>query len=199
MKNLEKLKKIIHQYEYPIKTFEYFILIVITLSLCLPYISLIDTYSHEKAHVKAFQKYGVNTSYEPNVLKQIPNFYNNFKRGPHFVGLTKLASEEDIKNYKNLPNEALLEINLSGILSDLWHIIYLFFILMMVNIVYFIIPPKYIKKKKMRHIIILFIWFFNALLVSAGIVLILSTIQNLSVVSGLNSDLKILLAYWKCI
>jgi hypothetical protein len=94
------------------KVFSVASFLFVTIFFILPYLIQISTYFHEKGHQDALSKYGIESSYEVNLLETIPNFYNpNVNK----LGVTKF----DLGEYNKLDKMKRAEINLAGIISDL--------------------------------------------------------------------------------
>lgn len=84
----------------------------ITIFFVLPYLIQISTYLHEKAHMNALAKFGIESSYDINLIETIPNFFN--------PRVTKLGvTRFDLEDYKKLDKYQKAEINIGGIVSDL--------------------------------------------------------------------------------
>ena len=57
------------------KVFSVASFLFITIFFILPYLVQVSTYFHERGHQKALDKYGIENSYQVNLLDTIHNFY----------------------------------------------------------------------------------------------------------------------------
>jgi hypothetical protein len=102
----------------------------ITIFFILPYLVQISTFFHEKAHIAALSKFGVESSYKLNLLETIPNFYNpNVDK----LGVTRF----NLEKYQGLEKFQKAQINISGIVSDLRFLFLIGIYLSLVNIYVF--------------------------------------------------------------
>jgi len=99
----------------------------ITIFFILPYLVQISTYYHEKAHQSALDKYGIENSYQLNLLETIPNFYNP---AVSKLGVTRF----DLDKYKKLDKFQKADINIAGIVSDLRFLFLIAIYLTMANV-----------------------------------------------------------------
>lgn len=99
----------------------------ITIFFILPYLVQISTYFHEKGHQAMLGKYGIESSYQLNLLETIPNFYN-----PQVskLGVTRF----DLDKYKKLDKFQKADINVAGIVSDLRFLFLIAIYLAMANV-----------------------------------------------------------------
>lgn len=143
----------------------------ITIFFILPYEVQISTYLHEKAHQKALTKYGVENSYNLNLLETIHNFYNsNVKK----LGVTRF----DIDAYMKLDKYERAEIHVAGIVSDL-RLLFLIAIYMTFMNVYIFYKIRVRKEYNLNWVLainwILFMWL---------LALIQITVSNVTYFSG---------------
>jgi len=143
----------------------------VTIFFVLPYLVQTSTYFHEKGHQKALDRYGVENSYNVNLLETIHNFYNpNVKK----LGVTKF----DIDEYYKLGKFQRAKINIAGIISDLRFLFLISVFLASVN-VYMFYKIRFRKEYDLVWVLavnwILFMWL---------LALVQITISNLSFSSG---------------
>ena len=81
----------------------------------------------EKGHQQALARYGVESSYQLNLLETIPNFYN-----PQVskLGVTRFNLDE----YKKLDKIQRTDVNVAGIVSDLRFLFLIAIYLAMANV-----------------------------------------------------------------
>lgn len=143
----------------------------VTIFLVLPYLIQISTFFHEKGHQNTLTKYGIKNSYQLNLLKTIPNFFNPKENK---LGVTKF----DLEAYKALDKYKRTEINIAGIISDLRFLFLIGFYLALVNI-YLFYKVKYKKQYNLNWILavnwILFMWL---------LALVQITVANITYASG---------------
>ncbi|MBI2176057.1 hypothetical protein HYU40_01750 [Candidatus Woesearchaeota archaeon] len=96
-----------------------FFAFLIGLLVLLPYITLINTDLHEKAHLKFYQKHNICGTYSANYLTAIPDFYVKAFKGPTALGTATFCNNISKENYLSLDSSAKKEINLAGINSDI--------------------------------------------------------------------------------
>jgi hypothetical protein len=154
-----------------IKVFYVASFLFITVFFILPYLVQISTYFHEKSHQKILDKYGVENSYDLNLLNTIHNFYNS---NVQKLGVTRF----DLESYNELDKYRKAEVNIAGVISDLRFLFLISIYLIFVNIYMF----YKIKIKKNYDLVwtlavnwILFMWL---------IALVQITISNLTFSSG---------------
>ena len=99
----------------------------ITIFFILPYLIQVSTYFHEKGHQNSLTKYGIESSYNVNLLETIPNFFNPSVAK---LGVTRF----DLESYKKLDKSQKAEINIAGIVSDLRFLFLIGVYLSLVNI-----------------------------------------------------------------
>ena len=109
------------------KVFSVASFLFITIFFVLPYLVQVSTYFHERGHQKFLDKYGVENSYQINLLETVPNFFNP---NVHKLGVTKF----DLNAYKELDKYQRIEINIAGIVSDLRFLFLIGIYLAFVNI-----------------------------------------------------------------
>lgn len=109
------------------KVFSVASFLFITIFFILPYLVQVSTYFHEKAHVAALNKYGVENLYKVNLLETIPNFFNPRVEK---LGVTMF----NLAQYRRLEPVQRLEINIAGIISDLRFLFLIGIYLTFVNI-----------------------------------------------------------------
>jgi hypothetical protein len=170
------------------------ILLISSVFLILPYLSLISTWGHEEAHVVAFAKYGIESSYTPDIIGQIPNFYGPLSKRISVYGTTYVNSTL----YSQLNNSARAEVNMAGTSSDLNFlngIICLLFFINLIPLLLEILKGKINVKNKLP---ILATIYWIDFLVIAWMISIVGNIQSNLFVS--NADLSQLLSLWcsKC-
>ena len=102
----------------------------VTIFFVLPYLIQVSTYFHEKGHQNALSKYGVENTYQFNLLDTIPNFFNPRVQK---LGVTRF----DLQAYEKLDKYKRAEINVSGIVSDLRFLFLIAIYLTFVNIYLF--------------------------------------------------------------
>lgn len=137
-----------------LKVFNVAAFLFVSIFFVLPYLVQVSTYFHEKAHQKFLDKYGVNNSYQLNLIETIPNFFNPKSEK---LGVTKF----DLNEYKKLSDSQKTEINLAGIVSDLRFLFLVGIYLSLVN-VYIFYKIKFDKSSNLAWILainwILFMW-----------------------------------------
>ena len=102
----------------------------ITIFFILPYLVQITTYFHERGHMKAFDKHGVENEYHVNLIETIPNF---FSPKSDKLGVTKFS----LTQYYTLDKYQRTEIHIAGIISDLRFLFLIAIYLTFVNIYLF--------------------------------------------------------------
>ena len=143
----------------------------ITIFFVLPYLVQVSTYFHEKGHQNVLSKYGVENTYQLNLLDTIPNFFNpNVQK----LGVTRF----DLNAYKALDKYQRTEVNIAGIVSDLRFLFLIAIYLTFVNI--YLFYKVRIKKD------INFIWVLgvNWILFMWLLALIQITVSNITYSSG---------------
>ncbi len=153
------------------KVFSVASFLFITIFFVLPYLIQISTYFHEKGHQKTLDKYGIENSYQINLLETIPNFFNpNVDK----LGVTRF----DLGAYKQLDKYKRTEINIAGIVSDLRFLFLAGIYLTFVN-VYLFYKVKIKKQYDLAWVLavnwILFMWL---------LALIQITVANITYSSG---------------
>jgi len=143
----------------------------ITIFFVLPYLIQISTFFHERGHQKMLDKYGVENSYQINLLETIPNFYNP---RVNKLGVTKF----DLTAYKSLTNKQRADINIAGVISDLRFLFLIGVYLAFVNVYTF----YKIKIKKEYDLI--WILAINWILFMWLLALVQITTSNLTYSSG---------------
>jgi hypothetical protein len=143
----------------------------ITIFFVLPYLVQISTFFHEKAHISALDKYGIESSYRLNLLETIPNFYN--------PKVTKLGvTRFNLEDYKRLAPFDKANINIAGIVSDLRFLFLIGIYLTLVNI-YVFYKVKFKGEYDLTWVLatnwILFMWL---------LALIQITVSNITYSSG---------------
>jgi hypothetical protein len=155
------------------------IFLFISIVFILPYLIQTSTYFHEKAHVGALQKYGVNSDYSVDWLRTIPNF---FSPSVEKLGVTSF----NVADYKLLDKYQRTDVNISGVISDL-KFLFLIGIYLSMSIVYIYYKVRYKKNYDLYLILaldwILFMWL---------LALIQITVANLT---SLNGDVYHLVRY----
>ena len=143
----------------------------ITIFFILPYLVQVSVYFHERAHMKALDKHGVESSYSFNLLETIPNFFypKNSK-----LGVTKFNLEQ----YNKLDKSQRAEIHISGITSDLKFLFLIGIYLSFIN-VYF-----YYKIKIKQEPNLVWALAINWILFMWVIALIQITLSNITHSSG---------------
>jgi len=109
------------------KVFSVAAFLFVTIFFILPYLVQISTYFHEKGHQQVLTKYGVQSSYQVNLLETIPNFYNP---QVNKLGVTKF----DLDAYNKLDKFQKADINVAGIVSDLRFLFLIAIYLAMANV-----------------------------------------------------------------
>lgn len=143
----------------------------VTIFFILPYLVQISTYFHERGHLKALERYGIEGTYEMNLLETIPNFF--------YPSRTKLgATTFDMDKYLELSKVQRTELHIAGIVSDLRFLFLIAIYLSLMNIYLF-------YKSRVKHEInfmwvlaidwILFMWL---------IALVQITVANITHFSG---------------
>jgi hypothetical protein len=102
----------------------------ITIFFILPYLVQVSTFFHEKSHQKALTKYGIENSYNFNLLETIPNFFNPRVQK---LGVTRF----DLGAYESLDKYSRTDINIAGIISDLRFLFLIAIYLSFVNVYLF--------------------------------------------------------------
>ena len=143
----------------------------ITIFFVLPYLIQISTYFHEKGHQRALDRYGVENTYQFNLLDTIPNFFNpKIKK----LGVTRF----DLDAYKALDNYKRTDVNIAGIVSDLRFLFLIGVYLSLVN-VYLFYKIRFKKEYDLKWVLavdwILFMWL---------LALIQITVSNITFSSG---------------
>src|SRR3989344_393250 len=80
--------------------FAFLLFLVITMVVLLPYLSLLGTIFHERAHINAAAKYGIKMTYEPDILLHIPHFFQSLK--PWASGKSAFATDYDKEKFLSL-------------------------------------------------------------------------------------------------
>ena len=151
---MEKIleKRIMNENLWKIFTIAAFLFI--TIFFILPYLVQISTYFHERAHQKALTSYGIENSYQLNLLETIPNFFNPQVQK---LGVTRFMLED----YKQLDKYQRTDINIAGIVSDLRFLFLIGIYLSLVN-VYLFYKIRFKKEYDLKWILaidwILFMW-----------------------------------------
>jgi len=143
----------------------------ITIFFILPYLVQISTYFHEKAHRDVLEEFGIQSSYEIDLLSTIPNFFN--------PQVTKLGvTRFNLEDYKKLSAYNKARVNLGGIISDLRFLFLIGIYLTLVN-VYTFYKVKIKKDYDLTWVLavnwILFMWL---------LALVQITVSNISYGSG---------------
>ena len=99
----------------------------VTIFFILPYLVQISTYFHEKGHQQMLTKYGINNSYQLNLLETVPNFYNP---KVNKLGVTRFNPDA----YNKLDKFQKADINVAGIVSDLRFLFLIAVYLAMANV-----------------------------------------------------------------
>jgi hypothetical protein len=143
----------------------------ITIFFILPYLVQISTYFHERGHQKMLDAYGIENSYQLNLLETIPNFFNPKVQK---LGVTRF----DLERYKKLDKNARTEINIAGIVSDLRFLFLIGIYLSFANI-YVFYKIRFRKNYNLTWVLamnwILFMWL---------VALIQITVSNITFSSG---------------
>lgn len=147
------------------------VFLAISIIVVLPYLVQVSTFFHERGHITALQKYGVETSYSLNLLETIPNFFN--------PRVTKLGiTQFNLDQYNQLNKYQRAEINLGGVVSDLRFLFLIGVYLSFVNI-YTFYKIRFRKNYNLTWILavnwILFMWL---------LALIQITVSNITYSSG---------------
>ena len=95
---------------------KFFIFLGVVLIFKVPYLTLITTYFHEKAHIKAAAKYGVDLVYKPDIILRIPHVIS---QKVHPDGISNFKTENDKEKFYLLDVVAKREISIAGIGSDI--------------------------------------------------------------------------------
>ena len=126
----------------------------ITIFFILPYLIQISTYFHEHGHMDALAKYGIQSSYDFNLIETIPNFFN-----PTVAKLG--ATQFNMDDYLKLDKYQRTDVNIAGIVSDLRFLFLISVYLALVN-VYAFYKIKFKKDYNLTWILainwILFMW-----------------------------------------
>ena len=143
----------------------------ITIFFILPYLIQVSTYFHERGHVKALERYGVEASYRINLLETIPNFFNpNVNK----LGVTRF----NLVAYENLDKYQRTNVNIAGIISDLRFLFLVAIYLSMAN-VYVFYKVRYKNDYDLTWVLavnwILFMWL---------LALVQITVSNITYSSG---------------
>ncbi len=143
----------------------------VTIFFVLPYLVQVSTYFHERGHQKVLDKYGIENTYNFNLLETIPNFFN-----PKVVklGVTRF----DLQAYKELDKYKRTEINIAGIVSDLRFLFLIGIYLTFINVYLFY---RIRVKKEVNLALILGI---NWILFMWLLALIQITVSNITFSSG---------------
>lgn len=88
------------------------VFLFVSILFILPYLVQTSTYFHERGHIRALGKYGIESEYSFSLLETIPNFWNPKTEK---LGVTKF----NFNKYQNLGAYQKTEVNLAGIVSDL--------------------------------------------------------------------------------
>jgi hypothetical protein len=143
----------------------------ITIFFLLPYLIQVSTHFHEKGHQNALDKYGIENTYQFNLLDTIPNFFNPKVQK---LGVTRF----DLEDYKQLDKYKRTDINIAGIISDLRFLFLIGVYLSLVN-VYLFYKIRFKKEYDLKWVLavdwILFMWL---------IALIQITVSNITYSSG---------------
>ena len=143
----------------------------ITIFFVLPYLIQISTYFHEKGHQRVLDKYGVENTYQFNLLDTIPNFFN--------PKVTKLGvTRFDLDAYKALDKYKRTEVNIAGIVSDLRFLFLIAIYLTFVNIYLFY------KVRIKRELSFAWVLGVNWILFMWLLALIQITVSNITYSSG---------------
>ncbi|MBS3103023.1 hypothetical protein J4458_06300 [Candidatus Woesearchaeota archaeon] len=117
--------------------FAFLLFLVITMVVLLPYLSLLGTIFHERAHINAAAKYGIKMTYEPDILLHIPHFFQSLK--PWASGKSAFATDYDKEKFLSLDVGEKREIVLAGIGSDIVFMMMTTFILfILIGLILFI-------------------------------------------------------------
>ena len=143
----------------------------VTIFFVLPYLIQVSTYFHEKGHQRALDEYGIDNSYQFNLLETIPNFFNPRVKK---LGVTRF----DLDAYLNLGKNERTKVNIAGIVSDLRFLFLIAIYLTFVNLYLFY---KIRVKKEINLSIVLGI---NWVLFMWLLALIQITVSNITYSSG---------------
>jgi hypothetical protein len=147
------------------------IFLFVSIFLILPYMVYFSTYMHERAHYKMLTVYGIDAGISIDILHVIPNF---FSTKTEKLGVTTFNLEE----YKTLDAEQRTDVNVAGIVSDLWVLFFIAFYLGLTN-VYFFYKIRFTKNVDLAWILAV-----NWLLIMWLIALMQITIANVTHSSG---------------
>tara|TARA_Y100000310_G_scaffold94756_1_gene92496 strand:+ start:4274 stop:4795 length:522 start_codon:yes stop_codon:yes gene_type:complete len=153
------------------KVFSVASFLFITIFFILPYLVQASTYFHEKGHQRALDEYGIDNSYQFNLLETIPNFFNPRVKK---LGVTRF----DLDAYLNLGKNERTKVNIAGIVSDLRFLFLIAIYLTFVNLYLFY---KIRVKKEINLSIVLGI---NWVLFMWLLALIQITVSNITYSSG---------------
>jgi hypothetical protein len=143
----------------------------ITIFFILPYLIQISTFFHEKGHQRALDRYGIESSYNINLLETIPNFFNpNVNK----LGVTRFSLEK----YKELEKFQRTEVNIAGIISDLRFLFLIGVYLSIVNIYTFY------KIRVKKEVNLTWVLAVNWVLFMWLLALIQITVSNITYASG---------------
>jgi len=173
------------------------VIMFLSFFIIIPYLSLISTWSHENAHSVVFSKYGIKSSYNPDILMQIPNFYGNFIGYKDYITFGKTTFDSESKQkYLELSNDSKAEINLAGTSSDLNFLYFILFSLVFLNSIPLLLEKSEAKNKIPKNLIIFWV---DLLLIFWALLLIINIQSNMNPFA-IGSDLNILLGLWcpKC-
>jgi hypothetical protein len=153
-------------------------LIFLSFLLLIPFLTFESTYSHEQAHVKVSNKYGIQADNSLTLRQYLINFYK-FKLKPYSSGITYVQT----KDLNELSLNQKREVLMAGIKSDLIFIYLISFILLISISLFFIFR---------RENLILYLFIINMTLILWLVTLTWSTYHNLNMGEG---DLSLLLGY----
>lgn len=143
----------------------------VSIFFILPYLVQGSTYFHERGHMRALERYGVESTYDMNLLSAIPNFFNpNVEK----LGVTRFSLSE----YSKLSAHQRAKVNLAGIVSDLTLLLLIGVYLSLANVY---LAYKIIFKKPVN---IGFVLAINWILFMWLLVLIQITLANVTYPSG---------------
>jgi len=153
------------------KIFSVAAFLFITIFFVLPYLIQVSTYFHEKGHQNTLSKYGVENTYQLNLLETIPNFFNpNVKK----LGVTRF----DLPAYKELDKYKRTDVNIAGIVSDLRFLFLIAIYLTFINVYLFY---RISVKKEVN---LAFVLGINWILFMWLLALIQITVSNITYSSG---------------
>ena len=142
----------------------------------LPYLTYTSIYFHEKAHKDVLESYGIKAEHKPDWIWVIPNFYSRV----FGIEKSELAiTTFNLNEVKKLNPVQIKEIYTAGIISDLRFMLLLSVYLIFINLFLLFKKPKAQFDKYVLLILvidwIIFMWI---------LVLVSSTISNLSYTEG---------------